>query len=69
VVPERVRVRWRQWEHRAGLAAQARAVEAAAMRRLRASPRARAVLVALTVPVAFRVAKFAAVLPRASRGP
>jgi hypothetical protein len=63
VVP--ARVRWRQWEHQARPPAQARTVEAAAMRR----PRAWEVLIALTAPVAVRVAKFAVVLLRAARGP
>ena len=48
------RMRWRQWEHPAAVAAQVRAVEAAAIR-LRASPRAWEMLIALTAPVAVRV--------------
>jgi len=74
------RVRW-QREHRGGLAAQARAVEAlrlraraqameaVALQRLRASPWAWKVLIALTAPVVIRVAKFAVVSPRAARRP
>jgi hypothetical protein len=44
-------------------------MEAVALQRLRASPWTWKVLIALTAPVVVRVAKFAAALPRAARGP